>query len=98
MLLYNNKSDIWALGCILHEITTTRKAFVSDWEVYECYRSGCKLKLTAESCSSWLVHHGWSAAPIITDLIEGMLQVDYTKRPSAKELAGRFRSMYEHEK
>src|SRR5271155_1844761 len=32
---YNNKVDIWALGCILYEIVTLRKAFSTDNAVYE---------------------------------------------------------------
>ena len=27
---YNNKADIWALGCIVHELATKEKAFDSD--------------------------------------------------------------------
>jgi serine/threonine protein kinase len=32
--LYNNKSDIWALGCILYKLVTKEKAFNSDWEPF----------------------------------------------------------------
>ena len=30
---YNNKCDIWGLGCILFEIVTEENLFVGDWEV-----------------------------------------------------------------
>src|SRR5271170_3594529 len=35
---YTNKVDIWALGCILYELATRKRAFKNDWEVFQ-YRS-----------------------------------------------------------
>src|SRR5271154_7196997 len=32
---YNNKADIWSLGCIIYEISSGAKAFSSDWAVRE---------------------------------------------------------------
>jgi serine/threonine protein kinase len=29
---YNRKSDIWAFGCIVHELATKKKRFKNDWE------------------------------------------------------------------
>jgi serine/threonine protein kinase len=31
--LYNNKADMWALGCIIYELCTGEKAFLGDWAV-----------------------------------------------------------------
>jgi serine/threonine protein kinase len=93
MSFYNNKSDIWALGCILHEITTTRKAFIGDWEVMEQYRSGRRLELGTESYYSWLAHFNIQEAGTTTDLIHDMLQTDYRKRPSAASLVAKLKSM-----
>lgn len=32
---YNNKVDIWALGCILYELATRRRAFANDYTVLD---------------------------------------------------------------
>ena len=32
--MYAKKSDIWALGCILYEMTTLRKAFEGPVSIY----------------------------------------------------------------
>jgi hypothetical protein len=33
--VYNNKSDIWSLGCIVFELFTGRKAFLNDYQVFD---------------------------------------------------------------
>lgn len=37
---FNNKSDIWALGCIVYEICVGQKAFSSDWSVIQYSLTG----------------------------------------------------------
>jgi len=32
---YNNKADVWSLGCVIYEIFTGKRAFSSDWAVME---------------------------------------------------------------
>src|SRR5271169_4534480 len=42
-LQYNNKVDIWAIGCVLFEVIFRKKAFLSDGAVQQYgleYRSG----------------------------------------------------------
>jgi len=41
---FNNKSDVWALGCVIYEVATHKKAFPSDWGVIE-YSISSILKL-----------------------------------------------------
>lgn len=36
--IFNNKADIWALGCIIYELFSGSKAFPSDWHVTEYSR------------------------------------------------------------
>ena len=37
--VFNNKADIWALGCIIYELFSASKAFASDWHVTEYSKS-----------------------------------------------------------
>src|SRR5438105_8415469 len=41
---YNNKADIWALGCIIYEVFTGARAFSSDLAVFT-YKFQQELKL-----------------------------------------------------
>ena len=83
---YNNKVDIWALGCILYEILTLKKAFANDNAVYhhsvEYKFTGEKMRLPLEL--EWNQDVEFSVA--MADLIHLMLEVDETLRPSAGDL------------
>ena len=70
---YSNKSDIWALGCILYEMLTRRRAFSSDFQVYQWMHSSEEFDLSTllPEYSSWRT------------LIRRMLQLDPTLRPRA---------------
>jgi serine/threonine protein kinase len=45
---YNNKIDIWAMGCILFEIATGQKPFVNDTMVTEYSRGGSPLEIRCD--------------------------------------------------
>eukprot|EP00742_Colponemidia_sp_Colp-10_P001574 GILJ01001693.1.p1 GENE.GILJ01001693.1~~GILJ01001693.1.p1 ORF type:complete len:679 (+),score=132.34 GILJ01001693.1:114-2150(+) len=74
---YNQKSDIWALGCTLYELTTLKKPF--DHEtlsgVFERIRGGSFDQLPE------------STHPDIRTLIMAMLTVDPNRRPSIWDVA-----------
>jgi len=73
---YNQKSDIWSLGCILYEMVTLRHAFDSN------SMKGLVVKIlkgtypAIPSCYS----------QNLRDLIDEMLQKDPHKRPSVKRI------------
>lgn len=83
---FNNKVDIWALGCILYELVSYTKAFHSDLAVYEFRISGAVISIPGPpewppSLRSHLRH-------ILNDL----LAVDIRLRPSASDVARLFSS------
>jgi serine/threonine protein kinase len=83
---YNNKVDIWALGCILYEIVTLRKAFSTDNAVYEYSmqhaldEEGMRLPLDLG------VYQDEWFEKVIGELLQTMLQIDSSMRPSAADL------------
>jgi serine/threonine protein kinase len=36
---FTNKVDIWALGCIMYELVTLKKAFASEWNIQSYYNT-----------------------------------------------------------
>jgi serine/threonine protein kinase len=95
---FNNKSDMWALGCIIYELFSATKAFSSDWEVRE-YTKRAELmfpvswpsQLVARNQHCMSEEHfqtlkeldGFlSTVQMITVL---MLSIDLRYRPSSKE-------------
>lgn len=74
---YNAKSDMWALGCVLYELTTFRKPFDSS-TVAELYK-----QITTKE----FMPLPSDADPIIRMLISALLNKDPNKRPSVWEFA-----------
>ncbi|XP_067928764.1 serine/threonine-protein kinase Nek8-like isoform X2 [Watersipora subatra] len=73
---YNQKSDIWALGCILYEITTLKKAFEAP------SLPALIMKIMRGTFAPPAEHYSQE----LKDLILNLLQLDPDMRPSANQL------------
>lgn len=73
---YNQKSDIWSLGCILYEMVTLRHAFDAS------SMKGLVVKILRGAYPS--IPSCYSNN--LRDLIDEMLQKDAAKRPSVKKI------------
>ncbi|KAG5479499.1 hypothetical protein LSCM1_04765 [Leishmania martiniquensis] len=73
---YNNKSDIWALGCVLYEMTTLNHAF-----------DGSNMKALVQKILKGVyppIHPMYSNS--LSRLISAMLQIDPHKRPNVSQV------------
>lgn len=73
---YNNKSDVWALGCILYEMTTLNHAF-----------DGTNMKSLVQKILKGVyppIHPMYSSS--LSRLIAAMLQMDPHKRPNVSQV------------
>src|SRR5271170_4950952 len=84
---YTNSLDIWALGCILHELNTGEKRFLTDTAVLEYGQSPVPLTVPPSEDNT--------AERSITSAISDMLQVDSSLRPSATQLSASFSRYYQ---
>jgi serine/threonine protein kinase len=82
--LYNNKVDIWAMGCILYELAIGIRPFKSDWDVLSHRFSGKNINVVFDD--SFDTHSVKSIAKPIVD----MLQIDPADRPSVSFLSNEF--------
>jgi len=75
---FTNKVDIWALGCILHELATSQVAFGQDWAVvqYDKDKRITVLRDPISSPSVLLRHH-------VPENIRELLNRDHNQRPKA---------------
>jgi serine/threonine protein kinase len=94
---FNNKVDIWAVGCILYEIVTHRKAFATDNAVYDYSAqhsfTGAKLTLPLDL----EIYQDEKFEDSIGELIYKMLKIDPSIRPSAVDLMCSLRLAFKSE-
>lgn len=73
---YNNKSDVWALGCILYELATLNHAF-----------DGNSMKALVQKILKGVYPPiSTSYTPTLAKLISGMLQLDPQRRPNVTQI------------
>jgi tetratricopeptide (TPR) repeat protein len=76
---FNNKADIWAVGCILYELMTGNKLFTNDFHVREYQFSDMAVKISVRDVPHVLQLH-------LSEIVTELLHRDYQQRPSAKQL------------
>jgi len=81
---YNKKLDIWSLGCLLFELTTGQKAFLTDFHSYQFAQGLTELSLIFPP---WL---NSSSKAVLSTWIKRMLCPESRDRPSAYELSSTF--------
>jgi serine/threonine protein kinase len=80
-LVVNMRSDIWALGCILYEITFTEKAFRRDFDLFNYAHKKERLEFP-----QFPTPLSDKMTIYISELIYGMLELNWWNRPSSRDL------------
>lgn len=76
---FTNKIDIWALGCVFHEVIYLEKAFAEDYNVRKYSEAQKDFSLPGKSpiiCDDAMF-------AVVKDAIQQMLKRDPSKRPTA---------------
>lgn len=87
--VYNNRVDIWSIGCILFELATGEKAFAGDIATYAFKVSASALPVPLDEGFSE------TCKETIRSEIAAMLQLDYKSRPSSANLLESFTHHFE---
>jgi serine/threonine protein kinase len=75
---YNNKADIWAIGCITYELTTEERAFSGDMETYLLTDQEKKLP------ENLVLDDG--PKQLISQIIRQCLLIEPNERPTTKSI------------
>jgi len=86
---FNDRVDIWALGCILFELAIKKRAFIADWHVSQHAQQGLKLSIELPD-SIELANR-----TLLTNIVREMLRINSKKRPGASELRESFHLLSE---
>ena len=82
---FTNKVDIWALGCVLHELSTGKVAFREDWTVRQYTFDTEPLPISFPSIPKFLEHH-------MSRNILHLLSKKWNDRPGASKVCEIFSS------
>ena len=85
--VYNNKVDIWSMGCILHELALGTKVFNSDWAVIQHQLAGKDLEIKLNDT------FGDQYGEELSRNINLMLRIEPQRRPSAADVFTTFTSL-----
>jgi tetratricopeptide (TPR) repeat protein len=85
---YNNKVDIWALGCILYELVSYKKPFHDDLAVALYRVDASRAVISMPEAPEW----PRSLRSHLHHILKDLLAVEVTLRPSASDVAHLFSS------
>jgi len=86
---FNNATDIWALGCILFELATRRKAFPTDWAVFQFIHENKSFRLDNKLVRTSYITY----TEELSEHLQNMLQADPTLRPSAAVISVKYQQL-----
>ena len=83
--LFTNKVDIWAMGCLFHDVLFNERAFENDFAVHQyCASPEENFPLHLESLETRGIFGNNVSKDFVSNVILEMLRIDPTKRPTAK--------------
>jgi len=85
---YTNKVDVWAMGCILFELATGAKPFVTDFAVLEYSKGGTAIETR---CHATIPQQ---MAKKISDTLREILEIKPSDRPKSAALVRLFDEHY----
>lgn len=84
---FNNKSDVWSLGCIWFELMCREQAFATDYEVAEFSRAA-ETKHVPRASNLWNDN--------MVNLLHRTFEINPANRPSALELIDHFEAAFKN--